>query len=177
MTFPVSRQGLEQIALVFLVGAVVFAIAAFLAYRRGRRWTQPAVSGGVLAGLAALALVLGYTVAPNIPTPPVPLTARFTANPVPDTPENVSRGGELYRESCAVCHGQQGRGDGPAAFALNPRPVDLILHVPQHAEGEVFHWISNGIPGTAMPAWEEELSETERWQIVRFLYALAAGRL
>jgi mono/diheme cytochrome c family protein len=34
-------------------------------------------------------------------------------------------GGELYARYCASCHGSSGRGDGPAAPALDPRPADL----------------------------------------------------
>ncbi len=176
MTFPISRQGLEQIALLLAVGALLFALLALWRWRRGSPWRRAATSAGALGSLIALALALAYNVAPNIPTPPVPLTARFAQNPVPDSEAARSAGAETYRERCAVCHGVGGRGDGPAAFTLNPRPVDLTVHVPQHAPGEVHYWITNGIPGTAMPAWGEELTETERWEIVRFLDALAAGR-
>lgn len=177
MTFPVSRQGLEQIALLLAVGAVLFGLLALWRWRRGRPWRRAAFSGGALGGLTALALALAYTVAPNIPTPPVPLTARFARNPVPDTAEAISTGAATYRARCVICHGVGGRGDGPAAFTLNPRPVDLTIHVPQHAPGEVHYWISEGIPGTAMPGWKNELSDTQRWEIVRFLFALAQGRL
>jgi len=37
----------------------------------------------------------------------------------------VARGQETYQESCAVCHGRRGKGDGMAAKALNPPPTDL----------------------------------------------------
>jgi mono/diheme cytochrome c family protein len=36
-----------------------------------------------------------------------------------------SAGESLYRRYCAACHGMDGRGDGPAATALCPRPPDL----------------------------------------------------
>lgn len=176
MTFPVSRQGLEQIALLLLAGAAIFALLALWRWRGGRAWRRAATSAGLLGGLAALGLALGYAVAPNIPTPPVPVTARFATSPVPDSPEAIAAGAATYRAKCAICHGAAGRGDGPAAFTLNPRPVDLTVHVPQHAPGEVQYWISEGIPGTPMPAWRDELTEAQRWELVRFLYALAGGR-
>lgn len=176
MTFPISRQGLEQLALFFVVGAVLFAVLALWRRRRGRPWRRAGTSGGMLGGVAALALALAYTVAPSIPTPPVPLTARFAQNPVPDTPEAIAAGAATYQARCAICHGARGRGDGPAAFTLRPRPVDLTFHVPQHAQGEAEYWIANGIGGTAMPAWRDELTETQRWELVRFLFALAEGR-
>ena len=176
MTFPVSRQGLEQLAILLLVGAAIFALTAAWRWRRRRMWRRQGTSAATLAGLAAVALGLGYTVAPNIPTPPVPLTARFATNPVADSPTEVAGGRATYQAKCAICHGQRGRGDGPAALTMNPRPVDLTVHVPQHAQGEIFYWISEGVAGTQMPAWKDQLSETERWQVVRFLQALAAGR-
>jgi copper transport protein len=183
MTFPISRQGLEQIALALAVGIVLFGVLGFLRRRRGQEYSRFAISAGVLAGLAGVSLILAYTVAPNIPTPPVPFTARFLGNPTSDTPETIARGKALYQANCAVCHGILGRGDGPAAFTLVPRPVNLQLHVPQHAPGEVYYWVSSGIPGTAMPAWQDvdpatgkpRLSDEERWAIIRYLQALARG--
>ena len=71
MTFPISRQGLEQIALALAVGAALFAVLAVFRRRRHDDYRRTAISAGILAGLAGLSLVIGYTVAPNIPTPPV----------------------------------------------------------------------------------------------------------
>jgi copper transport protein len=183
VTVPISRQGLEQIALALAVGIVLFGGLAFLRWRRHQDFGRLAISAGILAALAAISMILAYTVAPSIPTPPVPFTARFLQNPTPDTPETVARGKALYQASCVVCHGVTGKGDGPAAFTLVPRPVNLQLHVPQHAPGEIYYWISNGIAGTAMPAWQDvdpatgkpRLSDDERWAIIRYLQALARG--
>jgi len=184
MSFPISRQGLEQIAQVLAVGIVLFGLLAFRRRRRKDDYRRFATSSGLLAALAAVALLIGYTIAPNIPTPPVPLTARFMQNPTPNTPDTVQKGKTLYRASCVVCHGIVAKGDGPAAFTLVPRPVNLQLHVPQHAPGELFYWISMGIPGTAMPAWSNvdpatgkpRLSDDDRWSIIRYLQALARGQ-
>ena len=45
------------------------------------------------------------------------VSALAAAGPVPRQ--------DLYRRYCASCHGAEGRGDGPAAAALAPRPTDL----------------------------------------------------
>jgi mono/diheme cytochrome c family protein len=183
MTFPISRQGLEQIALVLAVGIVLFGLLAVLRWRRKQEYTRTAISAGILAGLAAMALIIAYTIAPNIPTPPVPFTARFAQNPTPDTSDTVVKGKTLFQANCALCHGPVGKGDGALAPTLFPHPVNLQLHVPQHAPGELFYWISSGIPGTSMPAWSDvdpatgkpRLSDDERWSIIRYLQALARG--
>jgi mono/diheme cytochrome c family protein len=183
VTFPISRQGLEQIAIALAVGAALFGLFALVRWRRGSEWQRFAQSAGFLGVLIVVSLGIGYTVAPNIPTPPVPLTARFAQNPTPDDPGTVAFGRALFQANCVVCHGPKGLGDGPAALTLNPRPFNLQVHVPQHAPGELEYWIAYGIPFTAMPAWstpdpdtgKPKLTETERWEIVRYLQALAAG--
>jgi mono/diheme cytochrome c family protein len=174
--FPISRQGLQDIAQFLIVGGVVFLLLALVTRYRGGDWRRLAISAGALGVLVIVSYALAFTVAPNIPTPPVPFTARFIQNPTPDTPETIDRGRALFLANCGICHGPRGLGDGPQAFLLNPRPVNLQLHVPQHASGEVYYWISEGVAGTGMPAWKETLSETQRWEIVRFLQALAAGK-
>ena len=176
MIFPISRQGMQDIAQFLIAGAVVFLLLALVTRYRGGEWRRFAISAGALGVLVLVSYALAFTVAPNIPTPPVPFTARFAQNPTPDTPETIERGRTLFQANCAICHGPRGLGDGPQAFLLNPRPVNLQLHVPQHAAGEIDYWISEGVAGTGMPAWKETLSATQRWEIVRFLQALASGK-
>jgi len=176
MTFPISRQGLEQIAIALAVGAAFFGLFALMRWRRQGEWRRFGQSAGFLGGLAVISLALGYTVAPNIPTPAVPFTARFAQNPTPDNPATVAAGRALYQANCAVCHGPKGLGDGAAAQTLNPKPFNLQVHVPQHAPGELYYWVSEGIAFTAMPAWKDKLGDTERWELIRYLQALAAGQ-
>lgn len=133
------------------------------------------MAAGAAGGVTVVALVLSLTIAPNLPSPSVPFTARFATNPVRDDPAVIAAARPIYQERCAVCHGPRGLGDGPAAFTLSPRPANLRIHVPPHADGEISYWISEGISGTAMPAWKTVLTETERWQLVIFLRALARG--
>jgi putative copper resistance protein D len=177
VTFPISRQGLQDIALFLIAGALVFLLLALVTRYRGGEWRRFAISAGALGVLVVVSYALAFTVAPNIPTPAVPLTARFAQNPTPDTPETIDAGRTLYQTNCVVCHGPRGLGDGPAAFTLQPRPVNLQLHVPQHAPGEIYYWITNGVAGTGMPAWKDTLTDTQRWEIVRYLQALASGKV
>ena len=177
MTFPISRQGLQDIAQFLIAGAVVFLVLALVTRYRGGGSRRFVISAGALSVLIIVSYALAFTVAPNIPTPAVPFTARFAQNPTPDTPETIDAGRTAFQANCAICHGPRGLGDGPQAFLLQPRPVNLQLHVPQHAQGEIHYWITNGVAGTGMPAWKDTLSDTQRWQIVRYLQALASGKV
>src|SRR5687768_18412391 len=142
---------MQDIAQFLIAGAVVFLLLALLTRSRGGDWRRFAISAGAIGVLVIVSYALAFTVAPNIPTPPVPFTARFMQNPAPDTPETIDRGRGLFLANCAICHGPRGLGDGPQAFLLNPRPVNLQLHVPQHAPGEVYYLICDGVAGTGSP--------------------------
>ena len=75
----------------------------------------------------------------------------------------------ILQQNCQTCHGEFGRGDGPTGRVLRPRPADLQQHVTQHTEGQLYWWISKGFPGTAMPAWEDSLSEDDRWNVLNYI--------
>ena len=91
------------------------------------------------------------------------------------TEARLATGRAVFRENCIACHGERGRGNGPASVGLDPPPADLVLHVPQHTDGELFYMISRGMPNSAMPAWRSLLSERQRWEVVHYLRVLAAG--
>ena len=51
--------------------------------------------------------------------------ARASSAPASKTaaaPVSLERGRELYKLNCTPCHGEQGKGDGPAAAGFNPKP-------------------------------------------------------
>ena len=92
-------------------------------------------------------------------------------NPLNGDMQAILAGQQLYLNNCVPCHGASGKGDGPAGIGLNPRPGDFTQHmIPgKHTDGQVFLWIKNGFPSTAMPAWDERLSEEQIWQLVTYL--------
>ena len=96
-------------------------------------------------------------------------------NPLPADPPTRAAGQRLYADHCAVCHGASGQGDGPLAAGLAPRPADLTQHMApgKHTDGQVFMWIKQGFPGTAMPAWGDRLDDQQIWQIVTYLRSFA----
>lgn len=94
-------------------------------------------------------------------------------NPLTLSTETVRAGADLYRSHCAVCHGQRGLGDGPAATGLNPPPSNLRhkLSMPMFGDDYLFWVISEGGQrnGSAMPAFKSVLEERLRWQLVAYL--------
>jgi mono/diheme cytochrome c family protein len=46
-----------------------------------------------------------------------------------------------------------------------------------HTDGQLFAWITNGFPGSAMPAFGQKLSDPQRWDLVNFIRTLATKPL
>src|SRR3989454_3794292 len=130
--------------------------------KRGRPMTAPCRFG--FAVLLALARV------------PFPVSRALTA-------QDTTKGKAVYVKWCAGCHGDTGAGDGPAASHMLPRPRDFtgaIYKIRTTASGQlptdqdVLRSIDDGLPGTAMPAWKDRLSERERRDVVAYLKTFSA---
>ncbi|MBI3242770.1 MAG: copper resistance protein CopC [Chloroflexi bacterium] len=156
----------NRIAGGLLLGAALAYIFAFSGLP-GRR-TQY-IWLGILPGVAlALASVAVFY-------RPAPAEQTGRINPVAANADSVAEGKGYYTTLCVPCHGETGKGDGPVGLTLNPRPADLSLHaVPGvHTDGKLFEWISNGYPGSVMPAFGQALTEEQLWHIVNYMRTLA----
>lgn len=143
----------------FVIGGLLLANRRQLRDRFGLRAGDASLAGGALGLIAAVVLLTGLHVDPG----------RTLQNPVERTPESVERGATLFARNCASCHGDTGAGDGPLADTLPAPPANFTVHVPFHPDGVLFAWITDGIRGTGMPAWRNQLGEQERWDLVNFL--------
>lgn len=94
-------------------------------------------------------------------------------NPTPADEDSIARGAELYNINCKMCHGVEGKGNGTIApFLINFKPANLTSEVVQSkSEGSIFLTISNGLEGR-MPALNENLTVSERWDVVNFVRTL-----
>lgn len=71
----------------------------------------------------------------------------------------LDRGQRIYREHCMECHGETGKGDGPKAPFLSPRPGNLVSAATSaKTDTELLRTIAHGKPRTAMPAWQDRLA-------------------
>ncbi len=131
--------------------------------RPGRR--RPLIALAAVVLVAGVAVTVWLRLGPS--SPPFDPTQR---NPFPATLELLAIGERVYRAHCESCHGADGRGNGPAAATLDPRPVDFSIHAGMgHSDALLFHWVSYGVPGTAMPSFARRLSRDERWHVINFI--------
>jgi len=145
----------------------------------GTLGAQPAAFTG-----PALAATTDYPKDANAPRPEPPAVYASMKSPLQPTAANLSQGRELYTANCAPCHGSGGRGDGPAASALNPKPANFAT--PIHAQLPDGYWfwrVSKGgsvLPFTAaasaMPPWEGSLSQDQRWLLIVYLKSFSAHK-
>ena len=151
----------SQVALLGVLAAIVGGLVA--------RWRIGLVAGGVAVTAMGIAVAL-----PPLAVDAYPTTYRRPA--VPYNAISIASGLTLYAERCAACHGASGRGDGPGGAGLPRMPADLTApHTSQHTAGDLFWWLSHGIPAAGMPGFGAQLGEEERWDLINFVRALSAG--
>lgn len=105
----------------------------------------------------------------------IALAVGGAVDPTPRRRPSVARGRAVFAERCQPCHGDRGKGDGPQAeHMVGPRPADLgdPAVMANASLTDVYRRVSIGIPGTAMPAYEGELSEEDRWAVANFVMTL-----
>jgi mono/diheme cytochrome c family protein len=86
------------------------------------------------------------------------------------SPQDLDAASKLFAANCVSCHGEHGDGDGPAAGALKPSPVNF--HVRQPTADRAWSAIERGIPGSSMPAWKNRLSNDERRLLVKYVQSM-----
>ena len=111
------------------------------------------------------------------------------ALPIPPQPaktaESVQRGAELFQSmNCFLCHGTEGRGNGPSAVSLTDTkgfpitPFDFTSG-PRFKCGdsdqELFRDLVTGLDGTPMPSFTDALKPEQIWDLVHFVKTLSVG--
>ncbi len=152
--------------------------------RRGIPRYMPAfatLNDAIVDGLVAHITTLSSRFAGESPTP--------LAIPDPPATRNagaLARGAELYRDlGCAVCHGDEGRGNGTAADALEDTsglgiwPADLAnpsWFKGGHSPADVYRTLMTGLDGTPMPGYRDvfvDLDARAPWDLIAYLESLS----
>jgi mono/diheme cytochrome c family protein len=122
-----------------------------IAYEQGPRLAAPAAS----VPIQGLVLVAGQP----------------ASQPVPSGPDSIQRGKVLFNINCYMCHGETGQGNGKLSGYFNPKPFDLTsADVQKLPDSEIFLVISQG--RGQMPSLAENLSASERWDVINFVRTL-----
>lgn len=103
-----------------------------------------------------------------------------SATPVaaqPAAPSAHERGRALYERHCAVCHGNDGRGDTPVGRLLKPRPRNFTdpIEMARLTVDRIYHAIKEGRPGTAMASWKDVLTETEIGDVIDYVHGFSSA--
>jgi mono/diheme cytochrome c family protein len=151
----------------------------------------------VVGGLTYGQVKASVAAPPNLrsihPAPPAEITFRGKTltlagleNPLRRTAgaelaQHLAVGRHVYYQNCVPCHGDHLDGQGHYANGFNPIPLNFQDNgtIAQLTESFVFWRVAKGGPGlpreatpwnSAMPAWEDFLSEDEIWSVILFLY-------
>ena len=97
-------------------------------------------------------------------------------DPQSDTRAKLRRGAMVFDRQCSSCHGLNGQGTGPEAFALVPAPADLewLRNTPRDRAQPYMYWtIAEGGRQfeSDMPAFKGNLSTRDIWAVVAYLRA------
>jgi mono/diheme cytochrome c family protein len=97
------------------------------------------------------------------------------------TAETVAKGKQIYQQmQCAQCHGETGRGDGPSAKTLKDnwgypvivRDFTSGAYLGGSTDRDLYLRFTTGMNGTPMPAYAEQLTDEQRWQLVHYVQSL-----
>src|SRR6266545_7228076 len=125
---------------------------------------------------------VGYAQPVEVWQPEQQVYADIAWPPGSDLPANAPTGQRIYAQHCQVCHGPDGRGNGPAAPSLIPRPRDFTLGQFKYkstppdqppSDADLMRVVSDGLPASAMPSWHDLLSDGDMREVVAYVKGLS----
>ncbi len=93
------------------------------------------------------------------------------------TQEIVTYGNKIFKTNCAICHGPEGKGDGPSAGGMNPKPRNLVEGAWTQGNNLTDHFnvITNGIKGGSMAAFGH-FKPADRWALVNYIESITQNK-
>ena len=161
--------------------------------RRGVLGAVTLIVGGLTYGQVKASVAAPPNLRSIHPAPPAEITFRgkkltlaglenpLRASVGAELAQHLAVGRRVYYQNCVPCHGDRLDGQGHYANGFNPIPLNFQDNgtIAQLTESFVFWRVAKGGPGlpreatpwnSAMPAWEDFLSEDEIWSVILFLY-------
>ncbi len=131
----------------------------------------------LLATLMSLTLwIFLYGRSQPIQTPwLVPTSYDTLQNPFSGNPKAILEGKKIYESTCWTCHGLSGKGDGPSAISINPKPSDHTSEkIKNETDGALLWKITKG--RGPMPSYEQMFSRQQRWKLVCYIRELGKNQ-
>lgn len=163
-TWPVPATATAvSVALAVAVGLVLFLT---------RSWRHvPTLTKGV--GISAASVAVGVAMW-QLSVVAYPDTFRRSISPYLTV--SIAHGKHQFEQHCIACHGAGGLGDGPVASSLPTKPANLSEpHTALHTGGDMYWWLTVGIPKSGMPGFADVMDEQTRWDVINFLRAFSQG--
>lgn len=103
--------------------------------------------------------------------------ALLAAYPIPTAPKklpDLAHGAKLYQTHCAACHGASGNADGTLSESLDPPAIAFTdkERADQRSPLSYYQTVTQGVEGTRMAAFQEQLDENDRWSVAYFAASL-----
>jgi len=104
----------------------------------------------------------------------LPVLAAGTPTPSPDL---IGAGRKAYAQACAACHGANGEGNGPVAFAIVPKPRNFRKDPFKAGDSveQIFATITSGLKDTKMVGYPQ-ISEQDRWGLAYVVLAFRPAK-
>ena len=170
---PTEFRRLIQALLGVLGLIAIAALFGFLIVPGMRNVNEPGAESPVIAvqGETGWLDPTDYPAAARQVIPPIDPATVMTPNP-----ELIARGKAVYAQTCATCHGAEGKGDGPGATGLNPKPRNFTA-----AQGwkngtkveDIFRTLEEGLKGSSMVSYSD-LSKRDRMALAHVVQSLGA---
>jgi mono/diheme cytochrome c family protein len=98
---------------------------------------------------------------------------RELQSPYRASSRTLDEGKALFQTYCVICHGEQGKGDGPIARHIPRPPSYLSARLLAFPQGRIFHVMTMG--AGKMPSYAAQLSVDERWKIAAYIHTSLQG--
>lgn len=86
---------------------------------------------------------------------------------------------QLYEQTCAMCHGPEGKGDGPNAQVLQPKPANLSVVLKDKDTAYLTKLLKGGGSSVGksplMPAYKDILKDEQIRALIKYVKGFAAS--
>jgi mono/diheme cytochrome c family protein len=103
--------------------------------------------------------------------------AAAMAKPWLESEAVLMHGKKVYKNNCAICHGDTGMGDGPAGKALVPPARNFVEGKWKNGGTSIdlYKTLQTGIPGGSMASFKH-LPKNDRWAMVQFIRSITKNK-